>query len=150
MINVSWENAVSYRTWLSHLIGVEEYRLPNESQSEYACRAGKETLLAFGMTPSAGQANYDAYLTHGSTGQKGEHRQPTIAVGSSPGNSWGLHEMHGSVREWVADAWCDSYVDAPCDGSTVADDSVSPRVLRGGLWVRAVADQSGSYPAAAK
>jgi formylglycine-generating enzyme required for sulfatase activity len=43
--------------------------------------------------------------------------------------------MHGNVWEWCEDAWFESYVGAPSDGSarTNADASVS-RVLRGGSW----------------
>lgn len=43
--------------------------------------------------------------------------------------------MHGSVCEWVQDAWHDTYDDAPADGSAWTG-GLDPRraVIRGGCW----------------
>jgi formylglycine-generating enzyme required for sulfatase activity len=132
VIDVNWEDATAYCAWLSGETG-EPYRLPSESEWEYACRAGTTTPFSFGATISTDQANYDGNHAYGS-GRQGIYRQKTVPVGSLPKNPWGLHEMHANVWEWVADAWRDSYAGAPEDGSAVGGDSTALRVLRGGSW----------------
>ena len=42
--------------------------------------------------------------------------------------------MHGNVWEWVEDAYRNSYVGVPSDGSPWRGESSSSRVLRGGSW----------------
>jgi formylglycine-generating enzyme required for sulfatase activity len=135
VINVSWADAVAYCAWLNGGLGkAGAYRLPTEAEWEYACRAGTKGAFSFGATITPEQVNYDGNYTYG-RGPKGEYRERTVPVGSLPGNDWGLHEMHGNVWEWVADAYVASYADAPLDGSKAVDgDAAAPRVLRGGSW----------------
>jgi formylglycine-generating enzyme required for sulfatase activity len=133
VINVSWHDAKAYADWLSKVTG-KTYRLLTEAEWEYCCRAGTETAFSFGEMISTDQANYNGNYTYGS-GNKGEYRKRTTEVGSFPANPFALHDMHGNVWEWCEDAWFESYVGAPSDGSarTNVDASVS-RVLRGGSW----------------
>lgn len=108
------------------------YRLPTESEWEYACRAGTTTPFHFGDAISAEQANYNGFDIYGS-GKKGVFRWKTTPVGNFPANAWGLYDMHGNVLQWCED-W---YGDYP------QNDVVDPqganagkiRVLRGGCWV---------------
>ena len=115
MINVSWDEAKAYVGWLSRKTG-ERYRLLSEAEWEYAARAGTAGPFHFGSTISTDQANYDGNYTYGS-GRKGVYRKKTVPVGSFPANGFGLHDVHGNVREWVEDCWHDSYAGAPTDGS---------------------------------
>jgi formylglycine-generating enzyme required for sulfatase activity/DNA-binding CsgD family transcriptional regulator len=104
VINVSWYDAQAYVEWLAKQTS-QPYRLPSEAEWEYACRAGTTTPFSFGDAITEKDANYGNYI--------GE----TTEVGSFPPNSWGLHDMHGNVWEWVEDVWHDSYQGAPADGS---------------------------------
>ena len=95
--------------------------------------AGTTTPFHFGPTISSDQANYIATFTYGD-GRKGVYRDKTVPVGSFPPNAFGLHDMHGNVREWVEDCWGDSYAGAPVDGSAWSSGDCDYRVERGGSW----------------
>ena len=127
VVNVSWEDAQSYVSWLSEQTG-EEYRLPTEAEWEYAARAGTTTKYSWGNEIGVGRANCDG------CGSQWDDSRTAPAV-SFPANSWALHDMHGNVWEWVQDCWNDSYVGAPVDGSAWLGGDCSGRVFRGGSWV---------------
>ncbi len=100
--------------------------LPTEAQWEYACRAGTNTLFAFGNTrPSKAQVNYDNYMT--------------VEVEAVP-NDFGLHNTHGNVSEWCADFYDPNRYEKLQEGATDPISSSRPagsndlRVIRGGTW----------------
>ena len=127
VILVSWEDAVAYTRWLSEQTG-ERYRLPSEAEWEYAARSGtKKKKYSWGNEIGSNRANCDG------CGSQWDDRQ-TAPVGSFPPNRWGLHDMHGNVREWVRDCWNKNYKGAPTDGSAWESGDCSRRVLRGGSW----------------
>jgi formylglycine-generating enzyme required for sulfatase activity len=138
---VSWDEAVEFCRRLSVKSG-REYRLPSEAEWEYACRAGTTTPFHFGETLDAEIANYDAQSENErwkpvyGEGKKGEYRKETTEVGIFPANEWGLHDMHGNVREWCEDDWYSSYEGAPTDGSAWFKENRTKarRLLRGGSW----------------
>ncbi|MDE0658782.1 MAG: SUMF1/EgtB/PvdO family nonheme iron enzyme [Gammaproteobacteria bacterium] len=125
VINVSWQDANDYASWLSAETG-RRYRLPTEAEWEYAARAGTETAYAWGETLEPGDANC--------TGCGRRSLDRTVATGSFRANAWGLHDMHGNVWEWVEDCWNESYGDAPADGSAWVRGDCGRRPLRGGSW----------------
>ena len=133
VINVSWNDAQAYVSWLSSATGAG-YRLPSESEWEYAARGGTTTPFHTGATISTDQANYNGDYVYGS-GRRGTNRGRTTPAGTFGANAFGLHDMHGNVYEWVEDCWHDSYRGAPSDGTAWTRGSdCSRRVLRGGSW----------------
>lgn len=127
VVRVSWEDAVAYCEWLSETCG-RTYRLPSEAEWEYACRAGSRGPFAGGDEISSEDANY-LYDENGTRVGLGRR----TAVRTFPSNSFGLHDMHGNVCEWVADSWHSDYAGAPADGAAwISADS--RRVIRGGAW----------------
>ena len=126
VINVSWEDAVAYTRWLSEQTG-ERYRLPSEAEWEYAARAGTTTAYSWGNEIGGNRANCDG------CGSQWDNQQ-TAPAGSFGPSGWGLHDLHGNVREWVQDCWNWSYQGAPINGSAWESGDCSQRVLRGGSW----------------
>jgi formylglycine-generating enzyme required for sulfatase activity/tRNA A-37 threonylcarbamoyl transferase component Bud32 len=131
--NVSWYEAVEFCARLWEKTG-REYRLPSESEWEYACRAGTTTSFHFGemITTNLVNCSSDTY----GMDVKSKYRKETTDVGSfQVANAFGLYDMHGLVWEWCADTWHNNYHGAPCDGSAweVGGDFYR-RLLRGGSW----------------
>lgn len=145
VVNVSWNDAKAYVEWLNLKTG-RQYRLPSESEWEYAARAGTVTPFSFGSTITTDQGNFDG-SSRTDLSPKGANRQQTLPVGSFPANSFGLYDMHGNVWEWVEDCWHDEYTaGAPVDGSPWIDARCGGHVLRGGSWD----DYSGDARSAAR
>ena len=121
--NVSWDDCQEFIRKLNQKEGVQLYRLPNEAEWEYACRAGSTTKYCFG-DDEGGLAAYAWY-------EKNSGRE-THPVGQKKPNAWGLYDMHGNVWEWCQD-W---YGDYPTGSVTdpTGHSSGSFRVLRGGCW----------------
>jgi formylglycine-generating enzyme required for sulfatase activity len=132
VIDVSWEKAKAYVSWLSAKTG-KTYRLLSEAEWEYAARAGTTTTYYTGDSLSPRAANYDG--SEDGSGPSDVNRKKTMPVGSFPPNAFGLHDMHGNVIEWVEDCWHDDYTAAaPTDGSAWLEDNCDGRVMRGGSW----------------
>ena len=123
VIDVSWNDAQAYVSWLSTKTG-HQYRLLTEAEWEYVARADTTTPFHTGATISTDQANYDGMKTPYGSGQMGEYRAQTIAVGSFPPNEFGLYDVHGNAAEWVQECYTPEAADGTCSG----------HVVRGGSW----------------
>ncbi len=119
---VSWDDALEFCQRLSQQTGTK-YRLPNEAEWEYACRARTTTPYHFGETITDKLANYG--------GNVGE----TTSVGKFPSNAFGLYDMHGNVWEWCEDDWHNNYHGAPTDRRARVSDGEIAKVGRGGSWI---------------
>jgi formylglycine-generating enzyme required for sulfatase activity len=122
---VSWDYVQKFIKKLNEKEGTGKYRLPSEAEWEYTCRAGTSTRYSFGDSESK-LGEYAWYLKNSV--------EKTHPVGQKEPNSWGLHDMHGNVWEWVQDKWHDSYDGAPTDGSAWKSGDGADRVIRGGSW----------------
>ena len=127
---VNWYDAEQF---LHHLNERHEgrFRLPTESEWEYACRAGTRTPYAFGERLSTADANYDGrYPLPGQLA--GLDRGAPVAAGSLRPNAWGLQDMHGNVWEWCEDDFCPYPAMATTDPLGSCGSSL--KVIRGGSW----------------
>ena len=144
---VSWQDATNYCAQLTarersagRLPAGYGYRLPTESEWEYACRAGTTTAFHYGAALRSGMANFRGYYEYPPCGTdtyycynpSGIYLDRTTSVGSYAPNGWGLYDMHGNVFEWCQD-WYGPYPDG-----SVSDPQGAPtgssRVIRSGGW----------------
>ncbi len=129
---VSWNDAAEFCRRLSRLSG-RDYRLPSESEWEFACRAQTGSAFHCGPTITTDLANYVGEHTFAEE-PKGIYRHATTDVGSFAPNAYGLYDMHGNVWEWCGDSWHADYSGAPVDGSAWVSRGGEYRVVRGGSW----------------
>ena len=165
-IAVTWYEAAMYCNWLSQQDGLPEsewvyptrfdaitsgmalspnylrrrgYRLPTETEWEFATRAGSSTPRFFG----SGEAYLDQYAWYSKNPPRSRADKPdpsdpkrTWPVGQLKPNDLGLFDVYGNVWEWTQDRM------RPLGGSTgtrVDDEDTmlvimdaTPRVRRGG------------------
>jgi formylglycine-generating enzyme required for sulfatase activity len=128
---VSWQDAQAYVSWLNNRVHGQSsapgpYRLPSESEWEYATRAGSTTYFWWGDDESKASAH--AWFKANSGG----HTHP---VGLKPMNSFGLYDVVGNVWQWTEDCYAENYTSAPADGRASPGGTDCLRVDRGGSWL---------------
>ena len=128
-VYVSWSDVQAFVGRLNASAGSSVYRLPSEAEWEYACRAGTQTRWSFGDDESQ-LGDYAWYEDNAwDVGEKYGH-----AVGTKRPNAWGLHDMHGNVREWVQDWYGRDYYNSSPRVDPLGPSSGSYRVNRGGYF----------------
>ena len=146
VMHVSVRDAEAYAAWLSAQTG-RYYRLPSESEFEYALRAGNQGRYPWGnaAVPPENSGNFTGSLDVSPSGRHwnnafigyGDGFWGTAPVAMFGANAWGLHDISGNVSEWVADCWHASYRRAPADGAAWYNPGCRQRVIRGGNWANA-------------
>ena len=127
---ISWEAARSFISTLNTQTGME-FRLPSESEWEYACRASTSTRFYWGDDKA--QTQIRAYAWWQDVWEVNEIREQP--VGLKLPNAFGLFDMLGNVSEFCEDDWHPGYVGAPTNGASWIDSPRnSDRVRRGGSY----------------
>ncbi len=154
VVGVTWKQARAFSRWRTDLLnnllytggfpGIQDFRLPTESEWEYAARGG----LAVAPYPwgypyirndqGCFQANFKP-LRGNYVDDGGFH---TVNVYSYDPNDWGLYCMAGNVAEWTNNAYNESAYefghDLNPDYQYDADEDDLPvfkrKVIRGGSW----------------
>lgn len=154
VVGVSWKQATAFCIWRTNLLNsalraagqyeVHDYRLPLESEWEYAARGG----LEHSMYPWGG------YYTRNKQGCFLANFKPlrgnyiddggstTLAVGTYQPNEYGLYDMAGNVAEWTANAYDESAymfthdLNPDYKYNALPDDPpvLKRKVIRGGSW----------------
>lgn len=130
--NVSWDDVQLFIKRLNKLTG-KKYRLPTESEWEYAARSGGAEERYAGTSKGLDKetkgnelADYAWYEVN-SAGQ-------THAVGVKRPNALGIHDLSGNVWEWVQDRYAaDYYANSPAENPQ-GPEAGGDRVRRGGGW----------------
>lgn len=130
VLDVTHHAAMEYTRWLSSITG-KAYRLPTEAEWEYAARAGSTAAYSFGANPKL-LGDYAWYA--------GNSEEKPHPVGLKKPNTFGIHDMHGNMSEWVLDQYVpDFYAKLPSARPSLMpvslpNDRRYPHVARGGSW----------------
>lgn len=143
VVCISRADAQAYVDWLSEKAGVV-YRLPSESEWEYAARAGVTGAYAWGSDQTAACTHANVAGSTFMSRYKGRptsmifacdaRHAETSPVAQYKINAFGLHDMYGNVRELTADCWNNGYRGVSQDGAARMTGECGAAVSRGGGW----------------
>ncbi len=155
VVGVSWRQARAFCNWRTQLrnnyiatndnwMFENDFRLPNESEWEWAARGS----FALSPYPWGGPytRNPNGCFLANFKPQRGSYTDDggitTVVVGHYAPNDYGLYDMAGNVSEWCEDAYDESSYNFAHDMSmqytydAVGSDPITKKrkVIRGGSW----------------
>lgn len=154
VVGVSWKQAVAFSKWRTHILDNylisrdeplhDEFRLPTESEWEYAARGGLDlspypwggpyTTNEVGCFLANFKPRRGNYVADGGI--------KTVKVASYNPNNFGLYDMSGNVAEWTNNAYDESAfnfshdmnMDFSYDAQDTDPEILKRKVIRGGSW----------------
>lgn len=132
---ISWQDCQQF----CQKFTLDNFRLPSESEWEYACRGGSAAKYFYGNHHES-LVDYAWHLE-----DKSKNTFPQ-EVGQKKPNAYGLYDMYGNICEWCEDDWTENYGIVPDDGTAYKNPSGSEiKVHRGGDYtVSAIKAQSAN------
>lgn len=154
VVGVNWKQANAFAVWRTQLkngylnslgkVFVHDYRLPTETEWEYAARGG----LGHSMYPWGGNysRNYLGCFIANFKPLRGNYTDDgglqSVIVAHYEPNEWGLYDMAGNVSEWTISAFDESSYSFVHDMNpdykfnAVENDppALKRKVVRGGSW----------------
>lgn len=91
---VSWNDVQEFIQKLNSMTG-KQYRLPTETEWEYACNGGDQAEYCKDENPNSISLQ-DIEL-------RDNTQNTTYPVGQKPANGYGLYDMNGNVWQWMSD-----------------------------------------------
>jgi formylglycine-generating enzyme required for sulfatase activity len=153
---ISWQDAKEYVRWLSSMTNAR-YRLPSESEWEYAARSGirgprfwgfahtdacqyanvgdKSLALATADVPLTQEQVQRRRLEHGGVHDCNDGFAGIAPIGRFKANHFGLHDMLGNLWEWVEDCAFPNYKPLPRTGEPYTEADCKVGNLRGGSYL---------------
>jgi len=146
---LDYEEMLAYTAWLSETTG-NVYRLPSESEWEYAARAGTTAPRPWGGTTSFEGVSLSLTCEHANGYDVSAQKEYVFAwpyarcrdgyedvapVAQFQASAYGLYDMMGNLWERTTDCFTASYWGRPPDARVWVWEGGCPRrVVRGGGW----------------
>ena len=133
VVCVSWDDANAYAEWLSNRTG-QAYRLPSESEWEFAARAGAGHDSKWFVRGNLKTGEAKCATCFGSDVMGREDELTSANVGGKYRNPFGLADTLGNVAEWTLDCGGGALAEAPVDGGARLGEGCGERITKGGAF----------------